>query len=266
MPVVFDHAPLIEIVAEIKWVPGDFFTSASSPGGSIGLLDLVKCEEFFRRALIALNGIGFTSSERLIPQGFPVGVQQPVYRHRTDGGAKVLQVGIGLISANALPPYQSWSQFEQSLGPGLSTTIEVAKSFGDMQFFNSVTLRYIDAFRPEHTGGLESAKFMRDVLKIHPGLPPAITKYVNPMEPVHATMQARVSTLDGLLLTVGVGEGLASGIPALLFETGLASQKPVQADGVTVLALLRQQHDILHEMFFELIRPIFEQLGPRDIP
>ena len=31
MPVLFDRAPLIEIAAEIRWLPGTFFTSTSSP-------------------------------------------------------------------------------------------------------------------------------------------------------------------------------------------------------------------------------------------
>jgi hypothetical protein len=55
----------------------------------------------------------------------------------------------GVFSANAIPPYRSWSVFSPEVEAGIDILLAVRDDAEKQAMFNPVTLRYIDAFRPD---------------------------------------------------------------------------------------------------------------------
>jgi len=102
---------------------------AAEPGGvSLPIItgDVSRFEEFFMRFGGAAHQLGFAEVERLTPPNFPLIGFQPVFRFRppSDKGRKVLyQVGAGMFSANAVPPYKSWDDFGPVVRSGVRALI-----------------------------------------------------------------------------------------------------------------------------------------------
>jgi uncharacterized protein (TIGR04255 family) len=118
MEISFEHPPLVEVAAELRWgLPG---LSPQAPAGvsfPVAGLPSTGHEEFFTRFSREIAAHGFTMVERLLPPGFPALPFQPVYRFRTaaqESGTRLYQLGTNTFSAHATPPYRSWHEFEPS--------------------------------------------------------------------------------------------------------------------------------------------------------
>ena len=131
MDITFSKAPLIELIAELRWTPQGSTSIAPAPPqpGPAPTLFLGggKQEEFYMRFGAALYNQGFNRSERLSPPGFPFILQQPVYRFLSEAEDKksvIYQVGFGIFSVHAVPPYRSWSQFLPLVTKGIGILLE----------------------------------------------------------------------------------------------------------------------------------------------
>ena len=257
MPTTFKNAPLVEIVAELRWNPEPFFLGAP---GQVGFLNPNQCEVFFQKLLIEVSKIGFSSSERLVPQGMLILPNQIVYRFRSADGTKLLQAGIGVFSANAVPPYHSWTQFAPILHDGFSTAFRILQSFGHSATLNAVSLRYIDAFTSIHMGDVEPAVFMQEILNLRSPVPNVVEKLLDKSKPIRSQMQLNFPLEGELLLTMNIGEGMNANRRALVLDSAVSTVRAVPIDNT--FAELDRQYAILHSLFMDLTRPIATRLEP----
>ena len=114
----FELAPIIEIIAELRWLPpnilppqqGQIQLSFGAPDSDAFLLN------FSQRPEIA----AFTQSEILVPSGFPMPLHSVARRFRDPNNTSaLLQIGPGIFTANALQPYKRWSEFRPTVESGV---------------------------------------------------------------------------------------------------------------------------------------------------
>src|SRR4051794_27558456 len=102
----FDNAPLLELVAELRWQSADRQTVAPANGQApvpmrLALLSTGSVEEFLRKFGAEVYGIGYKRAERIVPPGFPIVAHQAVLRFRKESEeekSEMLQVGPGMFS------------------------------------------------------------------------------------------------------------------------------------------------------------------------
>lgn len=96
MTVTFRNAPLVELIAELRW--GD--TVPTQPNAPLLIQGMgPDLDQFFMRFGGEVYQHGFQRAERLVPPGFPIFPFQPVFRYHKDAAADnsmLFQVGSGL--------------------------------------------------------------------------------------------------------------------------------------------------------------------------
>jgi uncharacterized protein (TIGR04255 family) len=267
MSLTFKKAPLAELIAELKWVISGAPAQPAGipPGMSFPLMSSAATEEFYMRFGALAHRQGFTSAERIFPPGFPAPLYQPVYRYKKSQeveAKEILQVGPGVFSANALRPYQSWNVFRPSVQAGIDALIAARSESESATPFNSVTLRYINSFTKEFTGGRDSATFVRDVLGIHATLPVALTRHM-----VEGTLPIPnfgflFQTKNGLRMQVTAADAVIEGGEALVLDMLVQSNDVVAPDTGAVLGVLDAARKILHDSFIEMTKSIGDVMQP----
>ncbi|RYH28896.1 MAG: TIGR04255 family protein, partial [Alcaligenaceae bacterium] len=176
MSLTFDVAPLVEIIAEVRWSDP---TAFMVPGPLMGLSQPSNAtDEFFMRFGGRAYGSGFQRAERLVPPGFPVPIGQVVYRYRPPedfhdemARSALWQVGPGVFTANAVPPYRSWVEFSPLVRAGLEVLFETRPADVRNSPVSSVSLRYVDAFNHDLIGDSTFEKFLAEKLGFQVLLP-----------------------------------------------------------------------------------------------
>ena len=113
---IFSNPPLVELVAELRWTPAGVGAPAPAAGVKLIQFPLASehAEQTFTNFSNQVAAQGFGNSERLVPVGFPYLPFMVVYRFRkppAQGENFLYQIGWGVFSANALPPYRDWDSF-----------------------------------------------------------------------------------------------------------------------------------------------------------
>ena len=180
----FRRAPVVEIIDEIKWdVP-----SAANPQLAFGNSELENTLLQFGARVFPL---GYQKFDRTIPPGFVTPAHTQVVRYWKPDHVDALQenkdqfvtlfaLGDGILSAHALPPYETWSTFAPTVEIGLKTIFETRGPSVQNTNINSVKLRYLNAFRDDLTDGKSAIDFLKGVLGFSWGLPEAIDTEVVP--------------------------------------------------------------------------------------
>lgn len=255
-------APFVEIVAELRWSPeastSHQITTPSNAGlQQITFHDSNSFESFFMKFGGLAHNLGFSQTERLLPMGFPTVAYQPVFRFRADGNpSKIYQVGAGLFTANAVAPYKSWDDFAPDIEKGVAALLTAREGLEADAAFNSVSLRYLDAFTSELTGDRGAAQFIDEVFGLKVELPPAISNLIVDGGIVTPNLQFQLPLKEGLLMHIAVGDGMAHGKKAVVMETTVATTIPTAANVQALMEALSGAHEIIHTMFFELVAPI----------
>jgi len=222
-----------------------------------------KQEEFYMSIGAALYNRGFNRSERLSPAGFPFMVQQAVYRFMSEAEDKksvMYQVGYGIFSVHALPPYHSWSKFLPFVTDGVDILLGSRLEADSKLPFEQVSLHYIDFFGQELMQGQDVQSFISGVLGISVVLPEAITRSAASKEIKGLYTKVGLPIKIGEL-TLSVGDGRFSGQNGVILDW-LASSHEVAADRTAIMGVLGSAHDLIHGSFLELTRPIFQLMEP----
>jgi uncharacterized protein (TIGR04255 family) len=269
MSITFAKAPLVEIVAELRW--GRLPQLATPPNQAITMplqmagLNANKLDEFFMRLGGEIYQQGFNRAERLVPPGFPLMLFQPVYRYRKSGAADasvLFQAGPGLFSAHAIPPYRSWETFAPVVQAGvealLKTRDETEKTFP----FTSVSLRYIDAFGSELTEGRDIGTFVKDTLGIKVALPEALTKHIQTGKSAKPTLQFALPLSNGMSVNINIGEGLVSNEAVIIMDTTIVTTTEVLPEKDAIMTALNSARTVIHEIFFDITKPIEGLMQP----
>jgi uncharacterized protein (TIGR04255 family) len=270
MEVTFRNAPLVETVAEVRWQSAQGGVSIPQPAALsqpaisvvVGTTDL---ENFYTQFGGEIFERGFARSERIVPVGVPALQGQAVMRFRSSLPEKatvLYHVGPGIFSANALPPYRSWNHFAPDVETGLDVLLAVRNTNEKERQFNPISLRYLNAFRPELTEGADTAEFISAVLKFDVDLPDAVLSRRNPDKPVQPFIAMAIPITAGLL-RVNVGEAVVAGVgKAALLDMTLSTEHPIEPTKSAVMHYFHSAHSVLHDMFLELTKSIHHLMSP----
>jgi uncharacterized protein (TIGR04255 family) len=257
-----ENAPVIEVIAELKWRPSILPEAAFANVGPQMILPpaAASTREFFARLASGVGALGYTKATPLVPEPFPLLVHQAALRFDApnDGSSKSLyQVGPGLFSANAVPPYDSWSgSFSRTVEQGVQALLAARDSAERETPFEGATLRYLDAFGPALTEGRDSLAFTREILGITVDLPRALTQHLADGAAWKPFLQFHIPTATGSLLSVAIGDGMANDQPTILMDWSLTRTTPMPADVREVMRALNDAHDAIYASWAEMMKPI----------
>ena len=268
----FKKAPLIELVAEFRWIPVGGLGAPAPNSGKLARLqpaDQNRNETFFSRFSSSISERGYSRTERLIPQGWPFPNHLPVciIRHSgTDQKETTLyQVGAGLFSAHALPPYKNWDEFRPVVSSGLEVLLKARDRDESDAKFTTITLRYIDRFESNLTDNLLPRAFIDKVFDIGLRLPNAITSDAVSEESINPTILLRVPLKSGLLMTLGINPiAEQGGHNGIILDTSVVTQSSVPGDLKTAIEVLDTAHASIRKLFIGLTAPIQKQMEPED--
>ena len=142
---VYENAPLVEVVAEIRW---QLKYLASAPNAKID-----PYYELFRDDFLAVMKKALPNVEALVPDEIPAEFLsgQPHLRIRSKpGGSPLVQIGPGVITVNMVPPYEGWGEFRRFLLFIMSKFYESYPLAEKTLSISSAHLRYINAFTEYH--------------------------------------------------------------------------------------------------------------------
>ncbi|WP_395120549.1 TIGR04255 family protein [Rhodanobacter sp. FW102-FHT14D06] len=256
----FRNAPLVEIVAELRWqVPQ---LAAADQAGNPIQLPIVLADNamaaLFHRTTTAVGNHGFDRLEQLVPPGssMPVLLPQMMYRYRrTDEVPVLAQIGPGMFSVNALPPYKSWKEFHPHLEGGVEGLLEALTDKPEL----NVNLRYIDAFKHALTSGRDAKAFATEVLGFCLELPPTLQARLT--EGVQARMSFQVGLpVPGMAMTITVSDGRLGTDSVVLMNTDVRIENALPSDKQAILSALDKAHDLIHGTFVDMTQSIQDKL------
>lgn len=258
MELHFKKAPVVEISVQVQWLPKE---SAVVPPQSSTVIELGG-DDFFQEFGSRAAEAGFLQSERIVPAGVRVSPHQPVYRYRKGPDSTVVyQLGQGIFSINAVPPYKTWDHFFPHVVTGMSMLMESLPDEQKNDQFFSVQVRYINMFEGEILRGLSPTRFIMDTLKWHVSLPTALYQNVDASEVDGFFVRLGFKVSDSIHLLINVGEVLRHGTPAALLDlvTEVRNIEQVQEE---VLAKAQDMHTVIHKTFLDMVAPIQDLFEP----
>lgn len=265
MNITFNNAPLVEIVAELRWTPPNqhMLTPQVNGGVPVSIFVSNDFEEFFMRFGGECYQHDFKRTERLVPSGFPSIVGQPVFRYKKGSEeSELYQVGPGLFTANATPPYKSWNEFSPVVKNGVDALLLARNPAEKEVAFSKVSLRYIDAFGPSLTKGMPLEDFVSEVLGFKVGLPLPVSSLIAQGQKAKVFVQLNFATANGMSVNVTVGEGQANNSPVVILDTTVSSITPVDPNADSVMAALATARSIIHDMFVKITENIHSEMNP----
>lgn len=270
MNLSFAKPPLVEIVVELRWTPVQSQLSISAPAqaGTVQLpfFGNSKLDEFYMRIAGKLHQQGFQAIERLVPPGFPTVMHQPIYRYKkpADPSTTLCQAGPGIFAVNAVPPYKSWKEFFPVAEAAIGALLEARDSSEKNLPFSGISLRYINAFTNELTGGRPTPVFLAEVLGISVALPPALAGVVKKGQLPQYALQLTLPISNNIVLAVNFAEALVNGSAAVLMDTTASCNTGIPPGLKAVVDVLNVAYGVVHEIFLELTSPIHKLMQPTE--
>lgn len=260
MDFVYRNAPLVEVIVEVRW---KLFPLAALPGGAV--------DPFFTEALPvfqeSLRKLGYGHAERLVPNDFPLEMMpgQPIWRIRREPNLWPLyQLGPGLLTMNAAPPYRGWVHFRDMVGQGIAVAQGAYETVGGRLNVERLALRYLNSFT-EKLGYGNHAEFLSEHLGLSVGVREGVEKGVGSKWLERAVMAELTAPLDepaGATITIKAGNAHVEGAPACLFELAVATGASGASDHSGWFDAARTSiHTVFNTMLSAELR---ERIGPKD--
>ena len=269
----FKKAPLIELVAEFRWVPDTavpLFAPPNAPGQvatPLPLVDPGRYESFFSNFSRAIAERGYARTERLIPAGWPFPFQLPVLRFRHSDFEKsqstLYQLGAGIFSAHAIPPYRNWESFKPVINDGLEVLMGNMLPDEHVSRFTTVVLRYIDRFTAEFSEGMPSRDFIEQIFRIRLDLPAVLRDEAVDERIIDQTLLLRIPLKSGVLLTLGINPPTQPPGGGIVLDTAVGSQESVAFDVRAAVEMLEAAHTSIRHVFTSLTEPIYAKMEPQ---
>lgn len=267
---LYKNAPLIEVIAEIRW---DLVHLRAIPGGAV--------DPHYQEAAEGLSRLleerGYTHTEQLIPPELPPELTpgKPIVRFRRQPGKWPLyQFGPGVFTCNIVPPYGGWADFRSVVEAGFADLYEAYPSAEEILKVNLHELRYIDGFGKTHGVSYPTgfATFLKNELNIRLSLREGfVEQFSNTLDKVQYTGEFRfpLSLPENAYASVRFGPGKAKGEPIIMIELQVQySGEPDQTSPDRILAWMDEAHNSLHDMFEAITSDALkEKMGPKqEIP
>lgn len=271
MSVTFDRAPLVEIICELRW-PQQVAT-ALDKDKTIATPFVVhktggqNLDDIFHTFSGEIYQKGYKRVERLNPPGTPVLAHHPLYRYRSedpDFSSTLFQIGAGLFSANATPPYRSWKSFSPVVRSGVEALSKAIVPASADFSFSGLSLRYIDAFDSELRNGLSIEKFISEVLGFSTSLPPSFKRQNKNDAPEEVFLQFSVPLGDNIILTGATGRANVKGETVALLDMTATLTKPIPSNTDAVMDKFNTCRNLLHTIFIDSTHSIKNLMKPKE--
>jgi uncharacterized protein (TIGR04255 family) len=175
------------------------------------------------------------------------------------------QVGPGIFSANAVPPYKSWDEFEPIIRAGVEALIASRPTEEREQSFMALSLRYIDLFGQEHLLGKTAAKFIRDVLGVRVAPPVALTEHCSDESEILPFLQLHIPMKDALAMSFSVGEGVVGDRHGVIMDTSVSTTVDTVATVEAVMLAFNAAHKVLDASFRKIVAPLADVIAPEEV-
>jgi uncharacterized protein (TIGR04255 family) len=262
----FAKSPLIEIIAELRWFPVGTAMQTAQPtfAGDADQLAM----SFIRQP----GGSAFPRAEKLVPQGFPAMLHEVAWRFRNpDAPGTLLQIGSGIFTANALPPYERWSAFRPTVQNGVNALL-AARSDGERdQPFSGLSLCYMNGFLPELMEQHSQLEFMERILGFKVKVPQAIKRVQTAGRTTGTSINLSIpisGTTKQLILVVADGTMRPPGSthisPAVLMNMTVVETKLVAPDVDAIIRSFDEARNIIHDAFLEMTMSIRDLMQPEE--
>jgi uncharacterized protein (TIGR04255 family) len=256
----FEKAPVIELIAELRWNPPG---GAPAAAGHVMVALGTDADEFFLRFSNEVAKHGFTQAEKLVPAGFPPLWSQITWRFRKPGENTLLQIGPGVFSANALQPYRRWKDFRPTVELGVNAMLTARTEAIRDTPFSGVSLRYINAFTDDLLMGASPTAFISDVLGLKLTLPPAIKEIIDPDGQVSSSANLLIPIANASkVMSLAIGDGNVSGEAAAIFDVTVAERASVAGATVDAMKALDASRNIIHGCFLAITEPVQKLMQP----
>ncbi len=199
--------------------------------------------------------------------GWPYPAHIPVLRFRHPGSngkeePTLYQIGAGLFSSHALPPYDTWDKFKPVIKKGLEILLKSRPSDEQKSKFITITLRYIDRFTGNLTGNVLPRDFIERVLNVRLLLPTALTNETADEATINPSIQLKVPLKSGLLMSLGINAANDSIDAGILMDTSVVTQASTASDAESAMRVLEVAHDSIRHVFLGLTSPITAKMEP----
>jgi len=261
----FDKPPLIELVAELRWIalPPPMNAPLGFPQP---ILATSEIETFLSNFAQKSAESGWTASERLVPQGYPILSYQPIYRVRSfkpEESQMLYQLGAGLYSAHALPPYKNWESFRPFVERGLNYLLDSRVGDDQRKDFFGVSLKYLDVFTKELIGDVSIGRFLTEILGFSLTIPPILEEQIAEGREAEPTLAIQIPLKSGLDMRISlIGGAVAGDRKGILMDTSVQCNRNVQADKNAILAVWEEAHAAIRRTFVGLTKSIHSAMIP----
>jgi uncharacterized protein (TIGR04255 family) len=267
----FDQPPLIELIAELRWLP-----TLSGQGQVLHVPTMPQPifatslqEEFFLAFTKESARSGWTASERTVPLGVPYLSYQPVLRIRSLKEAEsqmMYQLGAGIFSAHALPPYKNWESFRPFAEHGLDSLLRTRPAEDRDKEFIAVILRYLDLFTTQLIGDVPIGLFLTNILGFSLELPPILREQIRVGAQAEPQVSVRLPLSSGLEMHVSVvGNSTVGDKQGILMDTVVTSKESVRPTRDAVLSVWEEAHNAIRRTFVGLTTKIHSMMKPIEV-
>jgi uncharacterized protein (TIGR04255 family) len=266
----FEKAPVVEIIAELRWIPADIAAPAPVHPGQQSITFTLAPPPSLDQLFSTFNGEVYQQSfrqvERLVPPGSPIVLHQPSFRFRKEQSPALLQLGLGLFSANAIQPYRSWLDFKSTVKLGIDALLKARITAERGLPFSLHSLRYINAFGPDLLNGQPIAQFLSDTLGFALALPAPVADLIAEPTAIKSHCQYVIPIKDtNKTLTLSIGEGTLATAPgslALIMDMTVTEQN-VDPNETTIMEAFDSSRAIIHKTFYKMTEKIHPLMRPR---
>ncbi len=277
----FKNAPVVEVVAELRWKPISF-TKNSSKDKTQKLNNLIpttitadKTEDFFSYFTEEIAKEGFRQSERLIPErisisNMPFQFQPIVFRFRKSQTEPFLfQLGDGIFSAHAIQPYKSWEYFKPIIQSGISALINSRKKIEktNIQSFTAANLLYLDIFKSNILGTQDADEFISNILKIQMEYPENLKSnfgsQLNNKPPLIQNIQVVLPLKNDFNMVLDLKKGISGenkDEKIIIMNTFASTNKEINSK-IKIVKFFNEAHKIMYNTFIEITKPVHYAMG-----
>lgn len=269
MPISYDNPPLIELIVELRWGTPAFLLPSAVAGTDAGAAITPQiAEHLFMHFGAVASGESYGRFERVIPPGFPLAPFQVAYRYRptdSENNATLYQMGNGVFSVNALPPYKNWDQFKPVIQRGVQMRNEAFKRMGiEPPPFSSGIVRYIDAFQGPLLGNYSTRAFLTDVLGFKLTMPPILEEVCTERQQIIPQLQLTLPVAPGQL-QIALSEGQLNNQRAVVVDTSVTMNRQLSTDPSSTVIELTEARNVIHEIFMQIAKPLHDHMNPIEV-
>ena len=246
---VYDNPPLREVIVEYRWALT-----------TLRIVEGVQIDPFYQAVLqkfttaIAKSGFGVVESR--VPDDAPIELfaHQPTRIFRMKPNMwPIFQIGPGIFTANAIPPYGGWSSFIPHVKKGLDQFLKIYPE--EFLSPDRIRLRYINGFVASH-GMTSQAAFIRDALKLVCPLPETIVSSAEDgLDSITQTGRARIglATQAGAQGEIVWNTGRVKSEEAVILELRISTPASTMKSSADLCSSLNKSHELISKWFEALI-------------